>query len=310
MYKSKNRNSFDIKCLSFSAYLQEWVQGYDTGSYNDFEVSSVNETLKIIWKTNITSSLQSKALSSISIENLISDNVHYSSSFGEYDIEFSTKSFTSQSLYYLDNNLNDQTIKCVGYASSGSERMGYVNSEYVVAQRLVNYLDLQGVDIEEVDVSVKNNILNSDIFINDSTIDLSLVSDFCNLYSLETGSLNYYDVSNTNTHNEYNHQLQMYGIGLSNYSENIFGKSKYFVSNYGNQLARKLAINEIKERRAQETKVEILFIEGKQKPEYIRYVSDGVEYTADINLYTKEYILNSFGISDSTNALFNNSYFS
>jgi len=102
----------------------------------------------------------------------------------------------------------------------------------------------------------------------------------------------------------------MYGIGLSNYSENIFGKSKYFVSNYGNQLARKLAINEIKERKAQETKVEILFIEGKQKPEYIRYVSDGVEYTADINLYTKEYILNSFGISDSTNALFNNSYFS
>ena len=92
MYKSKNRNSFDIKCLSFSAYLQEWGQGYDTGSYNDFEVSSVNETLKIIWKTNITSSLQSKALSSISIENLISDNVHYSSSFGEYDIEFSTKS--------------------------------------------------------------------------------------------------------------------------------------------------------------------------------------------------------------------------
>lgn len=303
MYKAKHGESLDKKCLHFSSYLQGYVQSYYTGSFNNFEVSYTNDNLKVDWQHNLSSYQQKRIVNENTIKLLISDSTYYNSSFNIDGVTLETSSFSSQSLYNLENDLFDETIKCVGYANSGSLTKGGIKKQTEISRGLVNIFNN---GIEEIDISIENDILNTDIFINTSSIDLNQVQEFCTLNSLETGSINTYDVSNIQTYSSnYNHHIEFYSKGISDKSENIFGKSKFFVSHYGNILARKLALNEVKEKVITECTVEILFVEGNQTPSYIKYNSDGVEYTKDISLFTKEYILQSYGINDYTVSLFN-----
>ncbi len=308
MYKKISNLNLDNIAISITNTLCDMVQREPyTGSFNNFEVTIENEIPKIFWETSITESEQPRFISSHSIQGNLETYSIYSSSLNLDSASVEISNITSESLYLLENNLHDETILCVGYASTGSEQ-GFYNQEHNTTINLANYLQAFDSNFKEIDVSINNGVVDSNILTYSSSIDTSLIRNFCSSISLTTGSINQIDISNKNDFSsKKNHSYIMYGKGIGGDVINIYGKSSDFVSNYGNQLARKLAINEVKEKSIDESIVEILFVKGDDIPKYIKISNDKNISYKDTTLFTKEYIFNTYGISRILSDIFNDS---
>lgn len=311
MYKVKDWKNLDIISLTLCSELQWWVDssGYSP-SYNKFEISGSDSKPNINWITNLNEEQRNDTLVESLVKNIIYDSYTYSSSFDTDGLTFTTSSFSSQSLYYLDNDLIDETTKCIGYASTGSLN-GFNSEDLFTSKTLLKNLKKNSQFIQEIDVEINNNELNCDVYINSSSFDTTLVESFCSQSSLDIGLVGFVDVTNKKTFSsKFNHHIKMYGKSLTDDSVQVYGTSNTFVSNYGNQLARKLAINEVKELGIGECYVEIQFIEGEQVPSYIKIKTNDNQYFRDTSLFTKNYILNTYGLSNNSAQILKESYFS
>jgi|TARA_B110000211_G_scaffold109388_1_gene126908 hypothetical protein len=308
MYKKRSNLNLDNVALSITNTLCDMVQREPfTGSFNNFEVTIENEIPKIFWETSIIESQQPRLISSDSIQGNLETYSIYSSSLNLDSASVEVSNISSESLHLLENNLHDETILCVGYASTGSEQ-GYYNQEHNTAIQLGNYLQAFDSNFKEIDVSINNDIVDSNILTYSSSIDTSLIQNYCNSVSLTTGLINVINISNKNDFSsKKNHSYTMYGKGIGGDTINMYGKTRDFVSNYGNQLARKLAINEIKEKSVHESIVEILFVKGDDIPKYIKISNDKNISYKDTTLFTKEYIFNTYGITRILSDIFNDS---
>lgn len=298
MYKKRSNLNLDNIAISITNTLCDMVQREPfTGSFNNFEVIIQNEIPKIFWETSITESQQSRFISLDSIQGSLETYSIYSSSLNLDSASLEVSNISSESLHLLENNLHDETLLCVGYASTGSTQ-GYYNQEHNTAMQLGNYIQAFDSNFSEIDVSINNNVLDSTILLYSSSMDTSLIRNFCSSISLTTGSINVIDITNKNDFSSRkNHSYVMYGKGTDGDIINMYGKTRDFVSNYGNQLARKLAINEIKEKSVNESIVEILFVKGEDVPKYIKINNDKNIFYKDTTSFTKDYIFNTYGIS-------------
>ena len=298
MYKKRSRLNLDSVAISLTNTLCDMVQRQPfTGSFNNFEVTIENEIPKIFWETSVTESLQPRLISSHSIQPNLETYSIFSSSLNLESASVEISNITSESLHLLENNLHDETLVCIGYASTSSQQ-GYYNEEHNTAINLGNYLQAFDSNFSEIDISINNGVVDSNILTHSSSIDTSLVRNYCSSVSLTTGSINVIDISNkSDFSSKKNHSYVMYGKGLGGSDINMYGKTRDFVSNYGNQLARKLAINEVKEKSIEESIVEILFVKGEDVPKYIKISNDKNVFCKDTTPFTKEYIFNTYGIS-------------
>ena len=308
MYKKKNTHDLDNLAISITSTLCDMVQMQPfTESFNNFEVIIENKIPKIFWETSIPESQQARFIAAESLQPNLQHNFYYSSSLNLDSASIEISNISSESLHLLENNLHDETLVCTGYASTGSEG-GYYNEHHKAAVDLGNYIQAFDSNFSEIDILINNNILDANVLTHSSSIDTSLIRNFCSSISLVTGSINVIDISNNQSFSsKKNHSYRMYGKGIGVDNINMYGKSRDFVSNYGNQLARKLAINEIKENRVNESLVEILFIKGGNVPNYIKITNDNVVSYRDVSSFTKNYIHETYGISSSASQLYNDS---
>tara|TARA_Y100000004_G_scaffold189271_1_gene244615 strand:- start:55 stop:990 length:936 start_codon:yes stop_codon:yes gene_type:complete len=303
MYKANRNSGLENICKEISSWCIDSVQTTPfSESFNNFEVEINDNVPTIYWETSVSSSQQFRLMTTSSLSAQLGDNRLFSSSLDLDNLKLIITEIPSQSLHYLSNNLIDETITCTGYASTGSI-YGFFHNHHEIARGLSNYLTSEP-NYQEVDVDFDiNGKMDTIVFTNSSSFDETLVYDWCDLNLIPTGSVKVVDVSQKNKFtSQKNHSYYMYGKGIGTDIINIYGKSVSFVSNYGNQLARKLAINEVKEG-VSESLVEILYIEGDTNPKYIKITSDNVTTYQDVTPFTKEYSISTYGLTDRCSVL-------
>jgi S-adenosylmethionine synthetase len=284
MIEKVNIKHIDKKCdfladLVHDYYIQQDSDAYtsvdviyNSGSYSIFgQISSEYSASTIELKEHLS---MMECLQEYSLQK----------SIDRFDINLST--FSSGSLYYLDNNYASKSCISVGYASSGVN--GHQNGlpyDVVISNFLTNILASEPGP-SKITADMLNGVLSLDVTAP-TTSSFESCKEFLNVYStfLTTGSINFNVDAFDDELDEHSNgmsgmklQGDLYGSYCSVSSGPLAGRDLLQIDRLSTLAARKLAYTIFNNNnRSIDVKIEMCYKKGRRQPLYVKSIIDGIE---------------------------------
>jgi len=306
----------DKKCDFVADLVHDYYFQEDTGSYTSVDVIYNSGSYEIFGQISSEYSASIIELKEhLSMKECLQD-YSLQKSVDRFNINLST--FSSQSLYYLDNNYASDSCISVGYSTSGSS--GHQNGlpfDVAISNFLIDILvDEPGPSKITADIS--NGVLNVDLNAP-TTSSFEKCQQFLNIYSnsglLTTGSINFNVDDFSDELDEHSNgmsgmklQGDLYGSYCSVSSGPLSGRDLLQIDRLSTMAARKLAYTIFNNKgRDKDVRIEMCYKKGRRQPLYVKSIINGVEsYITDD--FSPNSLLDYIGGKQNLSIMYNTSH--
>jgi len=284
MIEKVNLKHIDKKCDYLADVLHDFYLDRDSGSYTSIDI------LYNSGSYNIYGQVSSNYSASL-IE--LKQHLSFLECYGDFSKQKSIDifnlnlgTFSSQSLYYLDNNFASDSCVSVGYATTGSGEINGLPLDITLANLFSSQLSNEpGPAKVIVDIS-KNGVLSVDLNAP-TTSSFEFCNNMLNIYSdfYTTGSINFNVEGFDDEEDEHSNgmsgmklQGDLYGSYCSVSSGPLAGRDLLQIDRLSTLAARKLAYKIFEDNNKNvEVRVEFGFKKGRSQPIVAKCIIDGVE---------------------------------
>lgn len=281
MIEKVNLKHIDKKCDYIADVIHDFYFSKDKNLFCSIDVLYNSGSYNIVGQLHTESSSSLQELKTHIC--MYVDSIDTSSSLSPSNIDVNFSSFSSQSLYYLENNMASDSCVSVGYACSGSSHQGLPMD--VIVGNVLNNLLQQEDGPTKLYADYTNNILNVDV-ISPSSHSFDTCLQIIQTYSsvgFETGSINFNLEDFSDEEEEHSNgmsgmklQGDLYGSYCSTSSGPLSGRDIMQIDRLTTLASRKLA-KEIWEKngKVNEVRVEMCYKKGESQPIYVKNIIDG-----------------------------------
>jgi S-adenosylmethionine synthetase len=281
MIEKVNLKHIDKKCDFIADVVHDFYFNKDINVFCSIDVLYNSGSYNIVGQLHTESSSSLDELK----HNICmhAGTLNGTSSLSPSNIDISFSSFSSQSLYYLENNMASDSCVSVGYACSGSSHQG-LPMDVIMGNIINNYLQ-QEDGPTKLYADYTNNVLNIDVISPSShSFDdcLQTIQNFSSV-GFETGSINFNLEDFSDEEEEHSNgmsgmklQGDLYGSYCSTSSGPLSGRDIMQIDRLTTLASRKLA-KEIWEKngKVNEVRVEMCYKKGESQPLYVKNIIDG-----------------------------------